>query len=159
MRTRSSQPKKQRKALYNAPLHLREKLVSAPLSRELREKYGVRNLPVVRGDEVRVTRGSYAGMQGKVNRVDRKRIRVLIDGITRERADGTPVFVPIHPSKAEIVKLNLKDKRRKAILERKTGRVITVEEEEEVAETEVKESGEEKVEETSKEVSGEGGEE
>jgi len=129
MATKSSHPRKQRKALFNMPLHKREKLVTAPLSSELREKYGIRNLPVVRGDEVRILRGSHAGTQGRVNRVDRKRVRLLIDGVTRERADGTPVFIPIHPSKVEITKLNLKDKKRKEMIERKTGRVITVEKE------------------------------
>ncbi|HID17194.1 TPA: 50S ribosomal protein L24, partial [Candidatus Bathyarchaeota archaeon] len=46
MRIKSSKPSKQRKAFYNAPAHLRRKLVSAPLSKELREKYGVRAIPV-----------------------------------------------------------------------------------------------------------------
>ena len=149
MYKKSSQPRKQRKRLFNTPLHKKEKLVTTPLSDELRNKYGIRNIPVIKGDEVRVLRGAYAGKQGKVNRVDRKRIRVLIDGITRERADGTPVFVPIHPSKIMIVKLNLKDEKRKGIIERKTGKVIVVEEEveEEKPHVEKEESEEQEVEE------------
>lgn len=43
MKLDMKQPRKQRKFLYNAPLHLRGgKIMSAPLSKELREKYGVR---------------------------------------------------------------------------------------------------------------------
>lgn len=128
--TSSKQPRKQRKALYNAPLHVRRKMMTAPLSSELRQKYGIRRLPVRKGDEVRILRGSFAGMTGKVNRVDLRRIRIYIDGVTREKADGTPVFIPIHPSKVEIVKLDLSDPKRKEVLERKKGRVVEEEEKE-----------------------------
>lgn len=122
--TESSQPKRQRKALFNAPLHIRRKMMTAPLSKELREKYGIKRLPVRKGDVVRIVRGSYAGMEGKVNRVDLRKMRIYIDGVTRERMDGTPVFVPIHPSKVEIIKLDLSDKERKKVIERKKGKVV-----------------------------------
>ncbi len=117
--TRSKQPRKQRKALFNAPLHKRQKLMSAPLSPELREKYGIRNLPVRKGDTVRVMRGTWAGHEGKVVRVDLKRMRIYIDGVTVRKADGTPKFYPIHPSKVMIISLDTSDKRRMAIIERR----------------------------------------
>ncbi len=144
--TVSKQPRKQRKSLYNAPLHIRRKLLTAPLSKELREKYWIKRLPVRKGDEVRIVRGSYAGMEGKVNRVDLKKIRIYIDGVTRERADGTPVFVPIHPSKVEIIKLDLSDKERRKIIERKKGRIVeeeTKKEEEKEEEEKPEKGGEE----------------
>ncbi len=130
--TRSRQPRKQRKALYTAPLHIRQKLVSAPLSPELREKYGVRTLPVRKGDKVRVMRGDFKGHEGKVVKVDLKRLRILIDGVTIKRSDGTPVFRPIHPSNVMIVELDLSDKRRRALIERRGSkkRVEAPEEEE-----------------------------
>jgi len=106
----SAKPSKQRKFLWNAPLHKRRKIMSAPLSIELRVKYGRRSFPIRVGDVVRVLRGDYAGMEGKVKSVDLKNYRITIEGITREKADGTTVFIPIHPSKVEIKKLNLDDK-------------------------------------------------
>ncbi|RLG91081.1 MAG: 50S ribosomal protein L24 [Candidatus Hecatellales archaeon] len=106
----SAKPSKQRKFLWNAPLHKRHKLMSAPLSIELRAKYGRRSLPVREGDVVKVVRGDYAGMEGKVKSVDLKNYRITIEGITREKADGTTIFIPIHPSKVEIRRLNLSDK-------------------------------------------------
>ena len=106
----SAKPSKQRKFLWNAPLHKRHKLMSAPLSIELRVKYGRRSLPVREGDVVKVVRGDYAGMEGKVKSVDLKNYRITIEGITREKADGTTIFIPIHPSKVEIRRLNLSDK-------------------------------------------------
>jgi len=113
--TTSKQPKKQRKAYYNAPLHKRQKLVTAPLSKELREKYGIKRLPVRKGDKVRVTRGDFKGVEGEVVRVDLRSYRIHIDGVTIEKADKTPVFRPIHPSKVEIIDLKLDDWRKKII--------------------------------------------
>jgi len=117
--TASAKPRKQRKALYTMPHHLRHKLLTAPLSRELREKYGFRNLPVRTGDRVRVMRGDYKGIEGKVIRVDRERGRVYIDTVTRKKVDGSTVNVPIHASKVMIVELDLSDRWRKRIIERK----------------------------------------
>lgn len=140
--TRSSKPSKQRKALHEMPLHLRRKLLSAPLSDELVEKYGVKSLPVRKGDTVRITRGSFRGHEGKVARVDIKRIRIFIEGVQRKKADGTPVYVPIHPSKVEIVKLDLSDKLRLNVIERRSGKKVELEEKpEEKKEEERKEGG------------------
>ncbi len=116
---KSSQPRKQRKFLYNAPLHKRQKLMSATLSKELREKYGIRSLPVRKGDTVEVMRGDFKGTKGKVEKVDLKRYRVYVQGVTIRKADGTERFYPIHPSNLRIIKLNLEDKWRKKIIERK----------------------------------------
>ncbi|MEM2561334.1 MAG: 50S ribosomal protein L24 [Candidatus Bathyarchaeia archaeon] len=115
----SSKPSKQRKRLFQAPDHIRYKHLSAPLSPELRKEHGIQSLPVRSGDTVRVMRGDYKGFEGKVLRVDRKEYRIYIEGLTREKVDGTTVLVPIHPSKVMITKLNLDDKWRKNILERK----------------------------------------
>lgn len=119
MKSISAKPSKQRKMLYQAPYHLRGKILSAHLSEELRKTYRARSLPVRVGDTVRVLRGDYKGVEGKVMRVDRKKYRIFIEGITREKADGTTILVPIHPSKVEITRLNLDDKLRKRILERR----------------------------------------
>jgi len=116
---KTSKPSKQRKLLFQAPDHIRYKHFAAPLSPELRKTYGTRSLPVRRGDTVRVMRGDHKGFEGKVARVDRKKYRIYIEGLTREKVDGTTVFVPIHPSKVMITKLNLDDKWRKKILERR----------------------------------------
>lgn len=117
--TDSAQPRKQRKALFNSPLHVRQKLMTARLSPELEEKYGVKRLPVRKGDTVRIMRGSWAGHEGKVLKVDLSRMRIFVEGVTIQKADGTPRFYPIHPSKVMIVKLNLEDKRRMELIERK----------------------------------------
>ncbi len=116
---KSSQPRKQRRALFNAPLHKRQKLMSALLSPELRKQYGIRNLPVRKGDEVVIMRGSFKGHRGKVVRVDLRRMRIYVDGVTIKNARGEPRYYPIHPSNVMIVSLNLDDKTRREIIERK----------------------------------------
>ncbi len=117
--TSSKQPRKQRKAYFNAPLHIRHKFMAAPLSKELRKEYGIRSLPVRTGDTVLVLRGDFKGHEGKVVRVDLKKMRIYIEGVTRRRADGTQVYIPVHPSKVMITKLDLSDERRRAVIERK----------------------------------------
>jgi len=116
---KSKKPTKQRKKLFQAPDHIRYKHFAAPLSPELRKNYGARNLPVRKGDTVRVMRGDHKKFEGKVIRVDRKKYRIYIEGLTREKVDGTAVFIPIHPSKVMITKINLEDGWRKKILERR----------------------------------------
>jgi len=116
---KSKKPSKQRKFLYNAPLHLRHKFLNAPLSKELREKYGVKRLPVRKGDTVKIVRGKFRGHEGTVAEVDLKKARIHVDGATIENARGEPVFYPIHPSKVIITKLGEVDKVRQKIIDRR----------------------------------------
>ena len=107
---RVKDPRKQRKRHFNAPAHLRHKLMSAPLAPELISSKGAKTLPVRKGDTVRVMRGDHAGFEGKVNRVDLKRFRIFLEGLTREKVDGTNIFLSVHPSKVMIKNLKLDDK-------------------------------------------------
>jgi large subunit ribosomal protein L24 len=116
---RIKNPRKQRKMLYNAPAHKRHKLMAAPLSKELAASKGAKTLPVRKGDTVRIQRGDHKGFEGKISRVDLKEYRIYLEGLTREKTDGTNIFLPIHPSKVQIRNLNLDDKWRKTILGRK----------------------------------------
>merc|ERR1711860_38286 len=115
----TSSRRKQRKRHFEAPSHIRRRLMSAPLSKELRQKYNVRSIPIRKDDEVQVVRGHYKGQQvGKVVQCYRKKFCVYIERIQREKANGASVYVGIHPSKVSIVKLKM-DKDRKKILDRR----------------------------------------
>lgn len=94
-------------------------MMSANLSKELREEYNRRSMPLRKGDKVEVTRGDFKGHEGKVDKVDLKRYRVFVEGATIQKVDGTSVYFPIHPSNLRIVDLNLDDEKRVKILERK----------------------------------------
>jgi large subunit ribosomal protein L24 len=94
--------------------------MAAPLSTELATSKGAKTLPVRKGDTVRILRGDNKGFEGKVSRVDLKAYRIYLEGLTREKVDGTNIFLAIHPSKVQIRNLNLDDKYRKeTILGRK----------------------------------------
>ena len=108
----SKQPRKQRKALYNAPAHARGKHLSATLSYELRESLGKRSLPVRSGDKVRVLRGDFKGHEGEVLDVDYGSYKVTIEEVTLSKPDGTAVFLPVDPSNLMIIDANTKDDRR-----------------------------------------------
>jgi len=112
----SKQPRKQRKYLANAPLHLRKKFVSVNLSKDLRVKHGKRNTPVKKGDTVKVMRGKYAKKQGKVAEVNLKTSKIIIEGIQVKKQDGSSANVSLRPSNLQIVELNLEDKKRSAKL-------------------------------------------
>jgi large subunit ribosomal protein L24 len=118
-KTKSKHPRKQRKLLYTAPLHRRQKMMTAPLSEELQDKHGVTKLPVKVKDKVLILRGDFAYTKGEVTEIDLKRMRLFIDGVTIEKTDGTERFYPVHPSNVMITDLNLKDDRRARIIERK----------------------------------------
>jgi len=117
--TASAHPRKQRLSLYAAPLHLRRKLLNAKLSPELQKKLGVKRLPVRRGDTVLIMRGDFKGVTGKVVKVDLKRVRIFVEGATRTNSRGQTVYYPIHPSKVMIVDVDLSDKARQKLIERR----------------------------------------
>ncbi|MCE4617063.1 MAG: 50S ribosomal protein L24 [Desulfurococcales archaeon] len=115
----SKQPRRQRKTFFNAPLHRRHKAMTAPLSRELREKYGVKRLPVRKGDKVRVMRGQFRGVEGSVVDVDLSRYKIKVDNVVIKKASGDQVFYPIHPSNVMIISLDTSDDVRMKIIERR----------------------------------------
>ena len=108
----SKQPRKQRKALYNAPAHARGKHLSATLSKDLRADLGKRSLPVRSGDKVRVLRGDFKGHEGEVLSVDYTSYKVTIEEVTLSKPDGTAVFLPVDPSNLMIIDADTKDDRR-----------------------------------------------
>ena len=116
----SSSRRKNRKAHFTAPSHIRRKIMSAPLSKDLRAKYSVRAVPIRRDDEVVIVRGHFHDREGKVTQVYRKKFCIHVERVTRDKANGQTVPIPIHPSKVMITKLKL-DKDRKALLDRKSG--------------------------------------
>ena len=105
--------------IYAAPAHRRSRNVGANLSPDLRTQYGIRSIRVKEGDSVKVMRGEYKGIEGKINKVHAKEGRLAIEGIQREKVRGGNIAVLIHASKVMVVALNLEDKWRQAMLERK----------------------------------------
>ena len=116
-KTTSSQPRKQRLARLRAPHHQARKQMASHLSEELLLKYNRRSATVIAGDEVRLLRGDHKGKTGKIVDVDVSVRKVVVEGITNKKADGTEVPLPVDPSNLVITRLNLEDKRRESKLQ------------------------------------------
>ena len=108
----SKQPRKQRKYLAKAPLHLKGKLLSVHLSKELRTKHKTRNVTLKKGDTVKIMRGKFAGKSGKITEIKTKYSKVYVDGIMTQKIDGSKIKVALRPSNLLITALNLDDKKR-----------------------------------------------
>jgi large subunit ribosomal protein L24 len=108
----SKQPRKQRKYSVNAPLHLRKKLISANLSKELRKKYSKRSIPVRKGDAVKIMRGKFKGKKGKIIEIRMKYGKIIIEGVQVKKQDGSKTNFPLRASNLQITELNLDDKKR-----------------------------------------------
>ena len=115
----SVKARKQRKFRALAPIHLRRKLLSSNLSKELRKKYMRRSFPSRKGDTVRIMNGQFKGKSGKILIVNMKKAKIYVEGIQRSKRDGTKVNVPLDPSNVQITELNLDDKKRVNALEKK----------------------------------------
>ena len=114
----SKQPRKQRKYRVNAPLHLRHKAVSANLSKELKTKYKRKSFPLRKGDTVKIMIGEFKKKTGKISIVNLIKMRIAIEGIQKQKKDGTKVNVYFNPSNLQITELNLEDKERDKALRR-----------------------------------------
>ncbi|KAG8891970.1 60S ribosomal protein L26, partial [Tulasnella sp. 403] len=112
----SSSRRKNRKTHFSAPSSVRRITMTAPLSKDLKQRHGVRSLPIRKDDEVLVVRGSHKGAEGKIVNVFRKRWIVHVDRVTKDRVNGATFHVGIHPSNLVITNIYM-DKDRKATLE------------------------------------------
>ena len=108
----STSPRKPRKFIANAPLHIKSKFVSSHLSTDLRKKHKLRSIRVIKGDKVKVMRGMFKGKTGNVERIDIKQSKAFITGIENIKKDGSKTLYPIHSSNLLIQELNTKDKKR-----------------------------------------------
>jgi large subunit ribosomal protein L24 len=64
-------------------------------------------------------RGDFAGLEGKVQRVDYSNGRIFVEGMSREKSAGVSSQLPIHVTKVRITNLNLSDKWRSGLLAEK----------------------------------------
>ena len=89
--------------------HKREKFLGANLSENLREQHNKRSMRVIKGDSVRILRGEYVGIEGKVEKVNTEKSTLSIEGVQREKIRGGNVKVQVHASNVQIISLNTDD--------------------------------------------------
>ena len=100
-------------------MQLLNKQVCAPLSKDLRKKYSRRSARIMIDDTVKVIRGEYKGITGKISKISIETHGIAIEGNKKEKLKGDKVDVFIHSSNVIITSLNTDDKWRLKILEKK----------------------------------------
>ena len=126
---KSKQPRKQRLARYNAPLHRRRIEMSAPVDNALRLKqeannvFYPRSMPVRVGDRVIIVRGEGRVKSGektghKIAKIDRRKRKIYLENHTYFKSDGTELQRPIDPSNVVIINPDWTDLKRRKILDR-----------------------------------------
>jgi len=93
--------------------------ISANLSESLSKNYGRKSVRIIKGDSVKIMRGEYKGVEGKVEKLNTVRSRLSIEGVQREKIKGGQVKVQIHSSNVQITSLHLDDDKRKKKLQGK----------------------------------------
>ena len=116
MTTLSRLPRKQRRAIFVAHTAERRRRMAVLLSRELRARYGRRQIPIRKGDTARVIRGSYIGREERVAKVDRRRYAITLDNITVKTGEAKLKPLPIRTSHLVLTRLNLADAWRRRVL-------------------------------------------
>ncbi len=94
-------------------------VVCSNLSDDLKKQYNKRSTGVVKGDTVKIMRGEYKGVEGKVEKINTEKGKLSIEGVQREKIKGGNVKVLIHASNVIISSLNMDDNYRKNKMDNK----------------------------------------
>ncbi|MBR9680078.1 MAG: 50S ribosomal protein L24 [Candidatus Altiarchaeota archaeon] len=93
--------------------------INIHLEKELAKKYGRRAFPARTGDKVKVLRGSFKGVIGKIEKINKKTSRMIIEGVDKEKSDGSKFRPSINASNCLLISLDLSDQKRKQKLSEK----------------------------------------
>ena len=104
--------------IYRAMNQTMSKQVSTPISKDLRKKYSRRSIRIMVNDTVKVIRGEYKGLTGKVAKISIESNSVAIEGNKKEKLKGEKIDVYIHSTNMVITSLNTDDKWRLKILKK-----------------------------------------
>ena len=114
------------------------KQICAPISKELRKKYSRRSIRIMTNDTVKVMRGEYKGLTGKVTKISTQTSGIAIEGNKKQKLKGEKIDVYIHSTNMTITALNTDDKWRLKILEKKPKSTIKSMKEEAKKKSEIK---------------------
>jgi len=124
--------------IYRAMNQTVSRQICATLSKDLRKKYPRRSARIMIDDTVKVMRGEYKGLTGKVAKISTESNSIAIEGNKKEKLKGEKVDVYIHSTNMVITSLNTDDKWRLKILEKKSKSKIKAMKEEAKKKSEVK---------------------
>jgi len=111
--------KMRNKMIYRATYQTKSKQLGSTLSKDLHKKYGKKSVRIIEGDSVKIVRGEFKGVDGKISKVSMQKSGVSIEGIKKEKTKGEKFDIYIHTSNLIVTSLNTGDKWRMAKLEGK----------------------------------------
>ena len=114
--------KMRNRQIYYATHQTASAQLSSELSNDLRKKYGKRSIRVIEGDTVKVIRGEFSGVDGKVTKISLADNGVNIEGVKKDKIKGDKFDVYINTTNITITGLNSDDKWRMNKLEGKKPR-------------------------------------
>lgn len=97
------------KTIFQASNIIRSKLLCSHLSKDLQNKYNKRSIRVTEGDMVKVLRGEYKGVSGKITKVSVEKNGAAVEGIKKEKLKGGNIDVFINTSNLLVTELNTED--------------------------------------------------
>ncbi len=130
--------KKKNYKIHRVMNQILNKQICAPISKDLRKKYSRHSIRIMANDTVKVMRGEYKGLTGKVTKISTETSGVAIEGNKKEKLKGEKIDVYIHSTNMVITSLNTDDKWRLKILEKKPKSKIKSMKEEDKKKSEVK---------------------
>ncbi len=95
--------------IYLASQVTKSKQISSPLSKELQKKYSKKSVRVVEGDSIKIIRGEFKGVDGKVAKISIQKNSLAIEGVKKEKTKGDKFDVYIHPSNIIVTGLKSDD--------------------------------------------------
>ena len=105
--------------IYRSINQIASKQICAPLSKQLRKNYTRRSIRIMTDDTIKVIRGEYKGITGKVSKISTESSSIAIEGNKKTKLKGDKIDVYIHSTNVIITSLNTDDKWRLKILEKK----------------------------------------
>jgi large subunit ribosomal protein L24 len=112
------------RTIHKATVFTKSKQMCSHLSKDLQQKFKRSSIRVTKGDTVRVMRGEYKGVTGKITRVSTDKNGISVEGIKKEKLKGGNLDVFIHTSNVLVTDINTEDKWRQNKLEGKSSKPI-----------------------------------
>jgi|TARA_B110000014_G_C20079850_1_gene564125 large subunit ribosomal protein L24 len=119
--------KMRNRQIYYATHQTASTQLSASLSKELRKKYHKKSIRIIEGDTVKVIRGEFDGVDGKVTKVSLADNGINIEGVKKDKIKGDKFDVFINTTNIVITGINSDDKWRMNKLEGKKPRSARIE--------------------------------
>eukprot|EP00915_Cephaloidophora_sp_WS-2016_P006463 GHVH01008739.1.p1 GENE.GHVH01008739.1~~GHVH01008739.1.p1 ORF type:complete len:166 (+),score=26.89 GHVH01008739.1:159-656(+) len=117
---------KDRKRHFTSDSRERRMIMSARLTKDLQQRYGIKRIPIVKGDTVICMKGTSVDVEGKVESVYRKRFQVLVDSIKRKKVNNEEVCAPVNASNLMITDLHLTTSRTRLLARKAKARATMI---------------------------------